>query len=108
METPLWEKAQRRIRLGRSVVETLRGMRRDLRADIEQIAEGPQIYEYVGGIARIELDDAVMCVDRERPQRGPKIEQVINANTSVAYIKSNSERCSKPRSIYWHNRDCEN
>ena len=101
METPINERAHRHIRLGRSVLKMLRDRRTDQRGDVEQIIEDPKIYEYVIEIARGELDDALMHVNRKRPKREPKIVHVINANASIEYIKSNPEQRKNPRRSYW-------
>ena len=78
----------RHIRIGRLVLETLRTDQRDQWVDMQQSAEDPKLYEYFGDIERAELGDEVQYVNRNRQQHEKKIEQAIDAITSIAYIES--------------------
>ena len=69
MGHPINETTQRRIRLVRIVIETLRGMIRDQWVGGKRIIEDPQIYDYIGEIKRRVLGDAVMYVNRNMRRR---------------------------------------
>ena len=52
METPAYKTTQSHVRLGRRIPKTLRDTRKNQWVDINQIVGGPEIYEFLGDIAR--------------------------------------------------------
>ena len=81
--------------LARDILKKLREKRKDQWIYINQIIAEPQIFDPFGHIARDEIDDAISYIIRENVPREPKIETNLNENTSVVYIKSNSENCKR-------------
>ena len=59
METSEVKKVGRQIQHGFGARKTIRGNHKDQRVDTKQIIGGPQITDFLGGIASEEIDEAI-------------------------------------------------
>ena len=80
------------VQLGSGPRKTLREKRKDQWADIRQIVGDPQIFEFLGRIAREEINDAIIYIGRRNSRREPEIETKINGDASFEYIGTNSAK----------------
>ena len=97
MGTPGHTTNERRKKLGRRILQTLREKRNDQRFDIKQIIDAPQIFEFSGGAEGGEIDTAMTHISRKNTTDAPKIETELNDEKSVEYSRPNSENCKRKR-----------
>ena len=104
MGTPDNRTSERHIQLGRGILRALRKKRNDQWIDIHRLINETQLFEFFGEIARGEIDTSATYINRENATGTANIETKTNEETSVQYIKSNSDWCIRknPKHVTVH------